>query len=58
MSSSFSPQDFEAAVTKQINAENERDALDEEFQFVRETLNAVSWRLSLIVILYNIGRAF
>ena len=42
MSSSFSPQDFEAAVTKQINAENERDALDEEFQFVRETLNAVS----------------
>lgn len=38
----ISLQDFEAAVTKQINAENERDALAEELQFTQDTLNAVS----------------
>lgn len=39
-------QDFEAAVAKQIAAENERDAANEELQFTTETLNLVCLKIA------------
>ena len=61
ISSTLSVQDFEAAVAKQITAENERDAIAEEMQFQTETLNLVWWSFNLIgslLCVINVGLLF